>query len=424
MFSYLAIGLFFSAFFSATEAAFLSLDKIQKNKIRESKSFFAKLKTKIIDEFNYFIMIILVGNIFFNVLATIEANRLFFSYFSTYVEKLKNYWVYFDTVFDFLFIILFTGLVLVFAELIPKLLAIRYTAFLISVATPVLNLLYIFLSPIMLVIKLMSKIFLTQTNRKKIKKSFLLDKGELIGFISRGKKEGSLKKIESLLMETTISYINTSIKSFLINRDEIEGINLNKHKNKNLINVIKAFPHKNIPIYRKQKDNIVGVLSKKKLAFLNLKNISEENIEKYMDEPRIISENKNVLEVLNEIINSNSNIALIIDEYGGVEGIVNKNDIINKVIKKSDFANRDGFLHIKKIDGFSYYVKAGVLIDDINKKFKTAIKCENAETIGGYLLEKFQEIPTRNQTYQDEYFTYIVKSSYNHKINSLILKPN
>ncbi len=418
---YLLIGFFFSAFFSACEATFLSLDKIQKNKIKREKSFISKIKLKIIDEFNYFIIIILVGNIFFNVLATISANTLFFAYLGENIKSLGEYFAFSEALFEIIFVILFTGCVLILSELLPKLFAVRYNFWLTNIFAPFLYFGYIVFYPLIFLLRLIAHQVISTYGRKKIKKKIILGKREMIAFISRGRQIGSLKKIESLLMETTINYINTSIKAFLITREEVEGIDLAKYKKKNLLPIIKKFPHKNIPVYKKLKDNLLGVIDKKKLAYSSPLTITAKNIDRYLTKPRVISENKNVLEVLNEILNSSSNIAVIVDEYGGMEGIVNKNDLINKVIKKKENEENNG-QQIKKIDDYRYYVKANILISDINEKFKTDLKCENAETIGGYLLENIQQIPTRNYVYQDKYFTYTIKSSFSHKINSLILK--
>ncbi len=420
--AYLIISFFLSAFFSGSEAALLSIDKIQVSKLEKKKTLLNKWLLSILDKINYFLAVILIGNIFSNVLATYSANVLFFQLVDFIFSKYgldSNAWLVF---LDVVFIILYTFLVLVFAELVPKLLAIRYNMFLAYVATPFLYMTRFILYPLFKLVKFFSDELLSTSERKKIKQNLLIDKKELLGYVGRAYKDGSLKKVESSLIETVLHYANNSVKSFLITRDNIEGIDIDKYPKKNLFPIIKKFPYKQVPIFKKHKDHIEGFINKKKVLLSAEKNINAKNLNRFLEKPKVISENKNILEVLNEIIASESKVAVIVDEYGGLEGMVSKNDIINRVVRDEAEESQD-FKEVKKIAPGNFQIKGAILIDHINKRFQVEVKCQNAETIAGYILEKMGRIPSKNETYEDNFFIYKVKSSQANKINELIISP-
>lgn len=422
-------SIFFSAFFSATEASFLAWNRVRLNRLLQSNFILSRLCVFLHNRFNKLIVVILSCNMLANFLATFSASNLFHRYLSS-IEKhdlffLKNPFI------DVVFVVFFTLFILLFVEFTPKQIAIYFSHFVSHLVSPVILIFYLFFLPLFFVweeifvrfFMIFSHFHKKEGNLKLSRHSnYSFNYDELRGYILLGAETGALKKLEGDLLDRAVHYMDVPATSFLVPRDKILGINVEQGDQKNILRKLKKFPHQQIPLYENQKDNIVGVVSKKHLACLDDHEIdSIEKLKKHGLKPVVIPESKNVLDVLSDIYESKCDVAIVTDEYGGIEGLVFYADIVSRLFGSENNLKQ----HHKQIGAFSKkaaIVDGHLSISEINRYFSTEISCSEAETLAGYLLEKFRRIPQKNETFSDDFFHYEIKQSSSRKINTVLLR--
>lgn len=440
LFFFLFIAFFFSAFFSAAEASFLTLTRVEVNRLVRSNFFLSNLPLFLYHRFKKFMLVALACNMASNIIATLLASEYFRREGKDYLETALPLE---SPISDILFVGGFTLFILIFAEFIPKQIAIYFPRFISYVVSPVILLFYFFFFPLFLV---WQKIFVkwfpflsleSRAMEKEVGEKNENDKKpsphssvdfnyqELRGYISLGAQTGALKKLEGDLLERVINYMNIPVTSFLVTRDRIQGIDISLKKKKNILAEIKKFPHQQIPLYKHSKDNIVAILSKKQLATMNESEINTlEKIESLAEKnhkPIVIPESKNTINVLRDIYASRCDAAIVTDEYGGNEGLVFYSDIVSRLLGN----NEDGEQvqeKIRRINKNTALVDASLSIREVNRYFSTTIECQQAETLGGYLLEKLQRIPKKNFSFSDEFFFYTIKNASARKIEQVLLE--
>ena len=440
LFFFLSIAFFFSAFFSATEASFLTLTRVQVNRLVRSNFFLSSLPLFLYHRFKKFMLVCLACNMASNIVATLLASEYFRREGKFYLEST----LYIESpISDIFFVGGFTLFLLIFAEFIPKQIAIYFSYFFAYLVSPAILFFYFFFSPLFWIwqktfVKWFPFLSLEDRTTEKengekneIEKkpsphsSIDFNYQELRGYISLGSQTGALKKLEGDLLERVINYMNVPVVSFLVTRDKIQGIDLSLKKKKNILAEIKKFPYQQIPLYKHSKDNIIAIISKKQLAALNETEIDTlekiENLAKKNHKPIVIPESKNTITVLADIYTSKCDAAIITDEYGGNEGLVFYNDIVSRLLGSSEDGEQVQE-KIRRINKNTALVDASLSIREVNRYFSSAIDCAQAETLGGYLLEKLRRVPKKNFSFSDEFFSYTIKNASARKIEQVLLE--
>ena len=191
---------------------------------------------------------------------------------------------------------------IIFCEVSPKRLAIHYANKVVLIgALPMLPV-YCFAYPITFVLSRFSNQFISIFAEPTLStKKQQLSKEEFLGYMKRSSKEGALQKIESSMLENLIINKDIPVKSFLIPRQDMKAFNLQALP-QNLFKSIQQFPYSTIPVYDGLQDNVIGVLSKQKLASIeHPENISIKTFAKHLDKPKLIPESKRIIEVLRDM---------------------------------------------------------------------------------------------------------------------------
>ncbi len=226
-----------------------------------------------------------------------------------------------------------------------------------------------------------------------------------------GQEKAMLKSILDLTDVTVYDVMNHRKNLFALEIDTpVEQI-LEKVKNS---------PFSRIPLYRKRPENIVGVIRVKTLfreiieQHNNIQNIKIENI---MTKPWFIPDNTTLMQQLQLFRARREHFAIVVDEYGVLQGIVTLEDILEEIVgdinDESDIQNLDT-MGIRKLNDHSWLVDGQVPIRDINRKFGWNLNDENAVTVAGYLLDMTQSIPEQGQKFIFEGFQFeIIKRNKN-----------
>lgn len=400
-----------SAFLSAVEAAYLSFKRVSINRFEKKKGLLDKIIYFFINNFKKFIVSILLLNLGNNIVAVWLFGKILDKH-----TTLAYHWSG-----QIIQAIAMTFILLLFCEVTPKRIGIHYNHLIAYMSALPLLLIYYLFYPFSYAFELFSNKFLKLIKNDKLAETDNIDKEEFLSYIRLSSDQGVLEDLENDMLRNLISNKDLSVKSIIIPRPMMKGFDLSNLP-ENIPLSIRQFKYNVIPVYDKVKDNIKGVLSKKKILFQgSVFEIDKHNLNKYLQTPKIVPENKKIVEVLEHMRREDHELSLVTDEYGGIEGFVTYRDIIGKLLAKSD-DNESALTQVRRLSPTTAIVDPFMPLAEFNERFKTHIHCQEAETIGGFLIETNHDIPKPGHTHIEGKIKIIVKSSNKRRIIKILVE--
>ena len=375
-----AVCSLFSMFFSAADMVYGMVDKDRLNREKGKKAKRAKLAIKIADDYELSISAILLGNNVVNVLAASIVTLIGIS-LSNGNEDLATT----------LSTIIFTVFIIIFCEFIPKAFAKRFNYSLALIfaypATFFKYLFFIIVWPIAKLFKLFGKLF-----AKKSKEEDQIDEDVLTEMADSLEEEGILEENEAELLRSAIDL--NDIEAFEIMTPRVDVYAISKDEDiDELIKDKEFFKHSRVPVYDETIDNIVGILPIKALAKKILAGRKDIDIMSLCYKPLIIPRNHQILDVLSEFKEKKVHVAIVKDEYGGTEGIITMEDILEEIV--GDIFDEFDEIEEEYVDkGNGTYVVDGAMnIEDFFELigYEEEVETDYA-TVGGFcqdILDRF-----------------------------------
>ena len=310
----------FSMFFSAADMVYGMVDKDRLNREKGKKEKRAKMAIRIADDYELSISAILLGNNIVNVLAASIVTLIAIS-----LANNGN-----TDIAEMIGTIILTVFIIIFCEFIPKAFAKRFNYSLALVfAYPVTFFKYLFFIivwPIAKVFKLFGRLF-----AKKSKEEDQIDEDVLTEMADSLEEEGILEEEEAELLRSAIDL--NDIEAFEIMTPRVDIFAISKDEDINeLIKDKEFFKYSRVPVYEDTIDNIIGILPIKALAKKILAGDKDIDIMSLCYKPLIVPRNHQILDVLKEFKAKKVHVAVVIDEYGGTEGILTMEDILEEIV--------------------------------------------------------------------------------------------
>jgi len=384
--------LLLSAFFSGSETALFSINKHQIRKFEASNKLSCRWAYSLLKNPKNLIITLLIGNECVNVAVSVTITSIILSFYGNV----------------YLAIIIGLTLLLIFGETVPKTLGIIFPEkFSLLVAGP---------------LKLFSK--LIRPLRKALAK-FVDLVGRLFGFQSKdlgyaitedefrtlvdvGHDEGVLEVEEKELIHKVFEFGDTKVSEVMTPRTDIFSIDI-EEKPEEIFLKCKDTLFSRIPVYEESLDKIVGILYIKDLLTFYRKDVKEFKLKEFLHSPYFIPETKNVNELLKEFQANKIHMAIVMDEYGGVSGLVTMEDLLEELVGEiTDEFDKEESL-IKKIDGNIYKVSAMMPIDEFNEVMNCKIESKDFDTIGGYIFHLFGKLPKKGDLISYDDFVFKVE---------------
>ncbi len=213
-------------------------------------------------------------------------------------------------------------------------------------------------------------------------------------------------------------------REIMIPRSQMVTVNVDETPESFLPKVIES-GHSRFPVMGENSDDVKGILLAKDLLPLILKGHEDFTLESVIRPANIIPESKRLNILLREFRENRYHMALVIDEYGGISGLITIEDILEEIVGDiSDETDDDhDDVYIRKVTDDDYIIKALTPIEDFNDYFKTKFSDEEFDTIGGLVMQAFGHLPQRNETTNLENFEFRVLYSDNRQIHLLRLSP-
>ena len=372
----------FSAYFSATETAFSSLNRIRIKNLAEKGDKKAKLVLDLLENFDSLLSTILIGNNIVNIACASVATVLF-------VKMLG------EEQGPSVATLVITIVVLVFGEVTPKSIAKENPEKFAMFAAPFLNVLMIMLTPFNFLFiqwkKLISKIFHTEND-------YSITEEELLTIVEEAEQEGRIDEQESSLIRSAIEFSEQEAIDILTPRIDIVGVSHDATKEE-IAQVFEETNYSRLPVYKESIDHIIGILYQK--DFYNLDD-EETSFEHIIRPALFITESKKIGELLQELQHKKSHIAIVLDEYGGTTGIVTLEDILEELVGEIWDEHDEVINEIEKVSDTEYIVHGSTNLEDLFEVLDMGMKInEEVEemevvTVSGWVMEEVLErIPAK-----------------------------
>ena len=372
----------FSGYFSATETAFSSLNRIRVKNLAEKGDKKAKLVLDLLENFDSLLSTILIGNNIVNIACASVATLLF--------VKLLG-----EEQGPSVATIVITIVVLIFGEVTPKSIAKENPEKFAMFAAPFLNVLMIILTPFNFLFiqwkKLISKIFHTEND-------YSITEEELLTIVEEAEQEGRIDEQESSLIRSAIEFSEQEAIDILTPRIDIVGVPHDATKEE-IAQVFEETNYSRLPVYKESIDHIIGILYQK--DFYNLDD-EETSFEHIIRPAMFITESKKIGELLQELQQKKSHIAIVLDEYGGTTGIVTLEDILEELVGEIWDEHDEVINEIEKISDTEYIVHGSTNLEDLFEVLDMGMKInEEVEemevvTVSGWVMEEVLErIPSK-----------------------------
>lgn len=388
------ILIFLSMTFSATESAFLSINKLRVRFLRKKKDKKAVRVWQLLNDKEKLINTLLVGNNIVNISLSAILTVMAIKFFGNGGVGLAT--------------LVATLLLLIFGEITPKTIATHHPEPIAFFFSGYIYILEILLSPLVFVFTKISrcalKLFHVDANEKKV--SFTEE--EIKTFLDVGSEAGVLRRNEKNMMHKVFKFADLEAKDIMIPRKKIISLNLNSSY-QDIIELSERYGLSRFPVCRKNIDDIAGILYIKDLLLYKSLD-SNFSVSKVMRSPLFILETKKMSSIQQMLQENHQSMAVVIDEYGGTYGVLTSEDIAREIFgpitdEYKTYARRVE-VQIKntvssEIDGLSRLV-------DINEQLGINLQSEMAETIGGYISESLGHIPLEGESIQKDGYIFIV----------------
>ncbi|MFH1665738.1 MAG: hemolysin family protein [Candidatus Omnitrophota bacterium] len=394
--------LFFSAFFSGSETAFLSLDKIRLKHIESRDDPSARRVVKLLADPHKLLVTILVGNTLVNIAASSILSDLIYG---TMGEKGVGVSIVFITI-----------LLLIFGEVTPKMFARandEKVAFFVSL--PLIFMERLFL-PFQVVFTNTAYAVVRGLGIKVSPQSRKITTHEIKSLFSMGKKKGVVKEKEKDMIDSILEFKELNAADIMTPRINIAALDLTK-KQDDLIRDVKEYQFSRLPVYIHTLDNIVGIIHAK--DFLLNPDVPVRNIVK---KPFFAPESMRIDDLLRELQREHRHMAVVTDEYGVTSGVVTMEDMLEEIVgeirDELDFESPK----IRKIDQKSYEVSGQAHIDEVNEEIGLSIETDEVDTIGGYAILRIGKSPRAGDKVEINGFVLTIKDVSKNRITTLMIE--
>lgn len=390
-----------SAYFSATETAFTSLNTIRMKTWAENGDKRAARALAVGEDYDKLLSSILIGNNIVNITATTISTLLFTKIFVTYGATIST--------------VVITIVVLIFGEISPKSVAKEFPERFAMFSAPILRVIILVLTPLNFLFsmwkKLLSKIFKPSGDDG-------ITEEELMGIVDQAESEGGLDAHEGDLIRASIEFNELDVSDILTPRVDLVAVD----EESTMQEVGALFVengYSRLPIYHETIDNIIGVVHQK--DFYKARVRGEDRLAMIKSPVVYTTPNTKIFKLLRILQMNKVHMAVVVDEYGGTEGIVTLEDILEELVGEiwDEHDEVTEFLH-KQPDG-SYNIDCTTDLDDMYDLFEIKGECE-ASTVSGWVLEQIDRIPKQGDHFIAEGLEVTVTAVDNRRVMEINVK--
>ena len=381
----------FNAFFSASEMALVSLNRSRvEQKAAEGEKKFVRLLT-VLENPNNFLSTIQVGITFISILSGASLANDLGAVFAKWMgnsatAQTAGYW---------LALAMLTFVSIVLGELYPKRIAMNMKENLAVVTAPVIIFLGKIVSPFVWLLSAATNLIsrITPMNFDDADEQMTRDEIEYI----LTKSEQTLDAEEIEMLQGIFNLDEMMAREVMVPRTDAFMVNIEDDINVIMQEILRQ-NFSRIPVYEGDKDNIIGLIHTKKILAESFTNgFDQLNIRRIMQEPLFVPETIFVDDLLKSLRNTQNQMAILLDEYGGVSGIVTLEDLLEEIVGEIDDETDKTEIFVREIAENTFIVQGSMTLNDFNEYFDLDLSSDDVDTIAGFYLTGLGTIPSQDE---------------------------
>lgn len=388
---FLAFLTLVNAFFAGAEMAVVSVNKNRIKVLADEGSKRAALLQTLFEDSTKFLSTIQVAITLAGFFSSASA--------ATGISQVLGGWIaqfgipYSNTIAVVVVTIILSYFTLVFGELVPKRITLQKAeAFSLFVVQPIYIISKI-LSPFIKLLSLSTNGFLHLIGMKTENLEEAVSEEEIKKMLETGSENGVFNEIEKEMINSIFSFDDKTAKDVMVPRREVFAIDIEEPLEKILDEILET-RHSRIPVYEEQIDNIIGIIQVKDVMIeARKKSFEEVDIRALLKEAFFVPDGKSTDELFREMQKTKNRMAVLIDEYGGVSGILTVEDLVEEVMGEITDEHEEEVVELQKIGEKEYLLDGSILIEELNEKLNLKLETENYDTLSGYLIEELGYIP-------------------------------
>jgi len=373
----LLILLALSAFFSSNETALMSVNRIRLRSLADEGNKRAAMALDILEnQTPKLLSAILIGNNIVNISASSLATTLAYS-FGGYMVSIVT--------------VILTVLILIFGEITPKNYATINAERLTLRYIPVFKFLMTVMTPVIFIINLFSRGVMRLMRVDPDAASKAMTEEELRTIVDVSHEDGVIESDEKEMIYNVFDLGDATAKDIMVPRVHVTFADVESTYDE-LIEIFREDKFTRLPVYKDSQNNIVGIINMKDLLLYD-KN-EEFVIDRFLRKPHFTYETKSISDLLVEMKDSTFNIAIVLDEYGDMAGLITLEDILEEIVGEihDEYDEKEDEL-VQKISDREYIIEGSMHLDDVNDHLNTELDSEDYDSLGGFIIEHLDRLP-------------------------------
>lgn len=377
---------FLSAFFSSSETALVTVNKIRMKNLAENGDKRAAKVLKVTSDSGKMLSAILIGNNIVNIGASSIATMLAVDIFGDIGSGIATG--------------VLTIIVLIFGEVSPKTMAtIKADRFSLAIAG-IIDILMFVLTPVIFIINKLSSgvLFLLHVNPDDADKAMTED--EIRTIVDESQESGVIEDEEREMIHNVFDFGDSLAKEVMVPRIDMTFVHVDASY-KELIEIYREYKYTRLPVYEESTDYIIGIINMKDVILIE--DTNNFSIRDIIREPYFTYEHKNTSDLFIEMRQASIPLAIVLDEYGVTAGLVTLEDLLEEIVGEiRDEYDSDEEDAIEQLSEYEYMILGSTNLDDVNDALDLEFESDDYDTIGGYCLQLLDHLPEENETVSTE----------------------
>lgn len=394
--------LILSSYFSMSETALTSLNKIRIRNMVDQGVKNATIIRDITKDTNKLLSAILIGNNVVNIAASAITTSLAIDIFGSSGVAIATG--------------ILTLIILIFGEIIPKTIASRNSEKIALILVKPISICITIFTPIISVLNFITNSFFKILKINLDDKKPTITESELLTMVNVSHEEGVLEIDEREMINNVVDFGNYNAKDIMVQRTDIVAINVEASYDE-LIQIFKNETFSRIPVFEENIDNIIGILSLKDILFIE--NNLNFNIRSFMREPYFTYESKPLRELFSQMRTKRMPMVIILDEYGGTAGMVTLEDMLEEIVGDISDEYDENLEEIKIITENEYVVEGSTKIEDVNEMLGTSFKSDDFDSIGGFVIGIMGRFPEKDESIEENGVKFIIEQIDKNRIEEI-----
>ena len=397
----MAVCLVMSAYFSATETAFSSLNKTRLKVLADNGNKRAALALRLAGEYDRLISTILIGNNIVNIMVASIGTLLFVGIYGDIGATIST--------------VVVTIVVLIFGEITPKSIAKDTPERFALFSAPIIRLWIWVLTPLNFLFsqwkRFVSRFFKTDGDAK-------ISHEELLLFMEDVEQDGGIDEKEGELLRNALEFSELTAAEIPTHRIELEAVSIDESHDE----IARAFTQSRFSrllVYHDTIDQVVGILHQKDF-YVNGK-MTGQPIAEIMTEPMFVYQHTKIRDILKMLQHQKSHIAVVVDDFGGTLGIVTMEDILEELVGEIWDEHDEVEEDFEKLGENIYRVDCSVSLEDFMEFFDVKLESDSV-SVGGWVMEQLNRVPTQGESFHVQHLEITVSELSAHRVASITVK--